>query len=68
MSALQKISSGIASIPQRDLREVQAMNAFFIIPTNVRWRSGSSSRRTRRSKSGSLRWPRSRARWVAVAV
>ena len=35
MSALQKISSGIASIPQRDLREVQAMNAFFIIPTNV---------------------------------
>jgi heat shock protein HtpX len=37
MSALQKIASGIASIPQRDLREVQAMNAFFIIPTN--WRS-----------------------------
>jgi len=36
MSALQKISSGIASIPQRDLREVQAMNAFFIIPTNIR--------------------------------
>ena len=37
MSALQKIASGIASIPQRDLREVQSMNAFFIIPTN--WRS-----------------------------
>jgi heat shock protein HtpX len=37
MSALQKIASGIASIPQRDLREVQAMNAFFIVPTN--WRS-----------------------------
>ena len=36
MSALQKIASGMASIPQRDLREVQAMNAFFIIPTNVR--------------------------------
>ena len=36
MSALQKISSGIASIPQRDLREVQAMNAFFIIPTSVK--------------------------------
>jgi len=34
MSALQKISSGITQIPQRDLREVQAMNAFFIIPTN----------------------------------
>ena len=37
MSALQKISSGIASIPQRDLREMQAMNAFFIVPTN--WKS-----------------------------
>jgi heat shock protein HtpX len=36
MSALQKISSGMATIPQRDLREVEAMNAFFIIPTNVR--------------------------------
>ncbi|HEY4414000.1 MAG TPA: zinc metalloprotease HtpX [Gaiellaceae bacterium] len=36
MSALQKISSGITQIPQRDLREVQAMNAFFIMPTN--WR------------------------------
>jgi len=36
MSALQKISSGITMIPQRDLREVQAMNAFFIMPTN--WR------------------------------
>jgi heat shock protein HtpX len=36
MSALQKISSGITQIPQKDLREVQAMNAFFIIPTN--WR------------------------------
>jgi heat shock protein HtpX len=34
MSALQKISSGITQIPQQDLREVQGMNAFFIIPTN----------------------------------
>ncbi len=34
MSALQKISSGITQIPQQDLREVRAMNAFFIIPTN----------------------------------
>jgi heat shock protein HtpX len=34
MSALQKIASGIASIPQRDLREVETMNAFFIVPTN----------------------------------
>jgi heat shock protein HtpX len=37
MSALQKIASGIASIPQRDLREVQSLNAFFILPTN--WKS-----------------------------
>ena len=37
MSALQKISSGITQIPQRDLREVAGMNAFFIIPTN--WKS-----------------------------
>ena len=36
MSALQKISSNMALIPQRDLREVQGMNAFFIIPTSVR--------------------------------
>jgi heat shock protein HtpX len=31
-SALQKISGDIAHRPQRDLREVQAMNAFFITP------------------------------------
>jgi heat shock protein HtpX len=37
MSALQKISSNITQIPERDLREVAGMNAFFIIPTN--WRS-----------------------------
>jgi heat shock protein HtpX len=36
MSALQKIASGMAAIPRQDLREVEAMNAFFIIPTNVR--------------------------------
>ena len=36
MSALQKIASRIAQIPQRDLREVEGMNAFFIVPTNVR--------------------------------
>jgi heat shock protein HtpX len=40
MSALQKISSGIMQIPQRDLREVQGMNAFFIIPTN--WKTNMS--------------------------
>ena len=37
MSALQKIASNITQIPQRDLREVAGMNAFFIVPTN--WRS-----------------------------
>ena len=36
MSALQKISSRMLQIPQRDLREVQGMNAFFIVPTNVK--------------------------------
>jgi heat shock protein HtpX len=40
MSALQKISSGITQIPQQDLREVQGMNAFFIIPTN--WKASMS--------------------------
>jgi heat shock protein HtpX len=34
MSALQKIAGNISQIPQRDLREVQGMNAFFIVPTN----------------------------------
>ena len=36
MSALQKIASDMVRIPQRDLREVEGMNAFFIIPTNVK--------------------------------
>jgi heat shock protein HtpX len=36
MSALQRIASEITRIPQRDLREVEGMNAFFIVPTN--WR------------------------------
>jgi heat shock protein HtpX len=36
MSALQKIASDIVRIPQRDLREVESMNAFFIIPTSVK--------------------------------
>jgi len=31
-SALTKISSDVAAIPSRDLREVQSMNAFFITP------------------------------------
>ncbi len=40
MSALQKIASGITQIPQQDLRQVEGMNAFFIIPTNWRKRGG----------------------------
>jgi heat shock protein HtpX len=40
MSALQKIAGTITQIPQRDLREVAGMNAFFIVPTN--WRTAAS--------------------------
>ena len=36
MSALQKISSQMTLIPQKDLREVEGMSAFFIIPTSVK--------------------------------
>jgi heat shock protein HtpX len=36
MSALQRISGAMKTIPTRDLREVEAMNAFFIIPTGVK--------------------------------
>ena len=41
MSALQKIASDMTKIPQRDLRQVEGMNAFFIIPTNVKSTLGS---------------------------
>jgi heat shock protein HtpX len=36
MSALQKIASDMTRIPQRDLRQLEGLNAFFIIPTNVK--------------------------------
>jgi heat shock protein HtpX len=36
MSALQKISSQMTLIPNQDLRQVQGMNAFFIIPARVK--------------------------------
>jgi heat shock protein HtpX len=36
MSALQKISSQMTLIPQQDLREVEGMNAFFIIPAKAK--------------------------------
>ena len=40
MSALQKIASDMFRIPQQDLRQVEGMNAFFIIPTSMK-RAGS---------------------------
>ncbi len=40
MSALQKISSQMTLIPNRDLRQVEGMNAFFIIPASVRGAAG----------------------------
>jgi len=40
MSALQKIASQITMIPQQDLRQVETMNAFFIVPTN--WKKAST--------------------------
>src|SRR3954470_11184805 len=36
MSALQKISSQMTLIPKQDLRQVEGMNAFFIIPARVK--------------------------------
>jgi heat shock protein HtpX len=36
MSALQKIASDMTRIPQRDLRQMESLNAFYIIPTNVK--------------------------------
>jgi heat shock protein HtpX len=36
MSALQKISSQMSLIPQKDLRELEGMNAFFIIPAKAK--------------------------------
>ncbi len=36
MSALQKISSQMTLIPQQDLRQVEGMNAFFIVPASAK--------------------------------
>src|SRR2546430_218183 len=36
MSALQKISSQMSQIPNQDLRQVEGMNAFFIIPAKAK--------------------------------
>ena len=35
-SALMKISGAMQRVPQRDLREAERMNAFFIVPTSVK--------------------------------
>ena len=43
MSALQKISSQMTLIPNRDLRQVEGMNAFFIVPAQVKSSPLSSS-------------------------
>ena len=40
MSALQKISSQMTRIPDRDLRELEGMSACFIIPTRVKRATG----------------------------
>jgi heat shock protein HtpX len=40
MSALQKISSQMTLIPNQDLRQVEGMNAFFIIPAKVKSSAG----------------------------
>jgi heat shock protein HtpX len=40
MSALQKISSQMTLIPNRDLRQVEGMNAFFIIPAKAKSMAG----------------------------
>ncbi|MGE5635858.1 MAG: M48 family metalloprotease, partial [Nocardioidaceae bacterium] len=35
-SALVKLSSAMQTVPTRDLREAERMNAFFIVPTSVK--------------------------------
>jgi len=40
MSALQKIASQMTRIPQRDLRQMENLNAFYIVPTNWKRSAG----------------------------
>jgi len=40
MSALQKIASQMTRIPQRDLRQMENQNAFYIVPTNWKRSAG----------------------------
>ncbi len=67
MSALQKIASQMSLIPQRDLREVQGMNAFFIIPAGVKEQIGGlfASHPPLEKRLAAL--ARSRARWAALS-
>ena len=62
MSALQKIASDITQIPQRDLRQVEAMNAFFIVPTNWRKRGGRVLHDAPAAREAARRAARDRAR------
>ena len=60
-SALQKITGDMNQIPDRDLRQASAMNAFFIAPAvRRRSRCARSPRRTRRWSSASSSSRRSR--------
>ena len=66
MSALQKISSQMTLIPNQDLRQVEGMSAFFIIPAKVqgrRQRALHGSPAAREAHRGPRR--RSPARWAA---
>ena len=66
MSALQKIASGIMQIPQQDLREVETMNAFFIVPTSVKSDGRGAVRDPSAPREATRRaWPRSPARWAS---
>ena len=65
MSALQKIASRMTQIPQRDLREVEGMNAFFIVPTNWRQSFGELFLTHPPLEKRLARSPRSRGRWAA---
>ena len=65
MSALQKISSQMTLIPQKDLREVAGGERVLHHPGDASRRaSRSCSWTTRRSRSASPPWPRSPARWA----
>ena len=65
MSALQKIASDMFRIPQRDLREVETMNAFFIIPTSVKSAAAQLFMTHPPLEKRLARSPKSRVRWAA---